>query len=179
MYRRALRGPVEESARSVSDIEDQTNKSGQAHSGEDPHERLNREFNELLYEVRTAILGVQLLFGFLLRAPFSQGFSSISASQEYVYYATLLCTVVSAALLMAPCPHHRLLWREHQRERRLKLGNRLMIAGLSFLAAAILGSVFVISEPLVGGVGAMVTTGGVGLVFLWLWYGQALLRMRD
>ncbi len=163
----------------MSDTEDR-NDSSQAHSGgEEPHERLNREFNELLFEVRTAVLGVQLLFGFLLRSPFSQGFSSISTLQEYVYYAALLCTVLSAALLMAPCPHHRLLWREHQRERRLELGNHLMIAGLSFLAAAIVGSVFVISEPLVGVVGAMVVTGGVGLVFLWLWYGQALLlRMR-
>ncbi len=163
----------------MSDTDDQNKRSGGAHRGEDAHERLNREFNELLFEVRTAVLGVQLLFGFLLRAPFSQGFSSISTLQEYVYYASLLCTVLSAALLMAPCPHHRLLWREHQRERRLELGNHLMIAGLSFLAAAIVGSVFVISEPLVGVVGAMVVTGGVGLVFLWLWYGQALLlRMR-
>jgi hypothetical protein len=169
---------VEECVRKVSDTEGQK-KSGGDHSGEGEHERLNREFNELLYEVRTAVLGVQLLFGFLLRAPFSQGFSSISTLQEYIFYSTLLCTVSSAALLMAPCPHHRLLWRKHQRERRLELGNRLMLAGLSFLAAAILGSVFLISEPLVGGVGAVVTTGGVGLVFLWLWYGQALLRMRD
>ena len=162
----------------MSDTDDQNN-SGGAHSGEEPHERLNREFNELLNEVRTAVLGVQLLFGFLLRAPFSPAFFSISTLQEYVYYATLLCTVLSAAMLMAPFPHHRLLWRQHQRERRLELGNYLMIAGLSFLAAAIVGSVFVVSEPLVGVVGAMVVTGGVGLVFLWLWYGQALLlRMR-
>ena len=162
----------------MSGTENQNN-NGEAGSSECPHERLNREFNELLYEVRTAVLGVQLLFGFLLRAPFSQRFFSISTLQEYVYYATLICTVLSAALLMAPCPHHRLLWREHQRERRLELGNRLMVAGLSFLAAAIVGSVFVISEPLVGVVGATVAIGGVGLVFLWLWYGQALfLRMR-
>ena len=162
----------------MSATEDQNN-SGADRSGENRQERLNREFNELLYEVRTAVLGVQLLFGFLLRAPFSQGFSSISTVQEYVFYATLLCTVLSAALLMAPCPHHRLLWREHQRESRVELGNSLMIAGLSFLAASILGSVFVISESLVGVAGAVVSTGGVGLVFLWLWYGQALLlRMR-
>ncbi len=161
----------------MSATEDQNNSGGDR-SGENRQERLNREFTELLYEVRTAVLGVQLLFGFLLRAPFSQGFSSISTVQEYVFYATLLCTVLSAALLMAPCPHHRLLWREHQRESRLELGNRLMIAGLSFLAASILGSVFVISESLVGVAGAVVSTGGVGLVFLWLWYGQALLRMR-
>ena len=162
----------------VSGTEDQ-NQSGGNRTSEDRQERLNREFNEFLYEVRTAVLGVQLLFGFLLRVPFSPRFFSISTLQQYIFYATLLCTVLSAALLMAPSPHHRLLWRERQRETRLELGNRLLIAGLAFLAASILGSVFVVSEPLVGVVGATVTTGGVGLVFLWLWYGQALLRTRD
>ena len=83
-----------------------------------------------------------------------------------------------AALLMAPAPHHRILWREHQRDKRLALGNALIIAGLSFLALAILGVVFLISVLVVGGVGAAVATVGVGLVFSWLWYGQPL-RLRE
>jgi len=154
-------------------------QSSGASNGEGKYERLNREFIELLQEVRTAILGVQVLFVFLLRVPFSQRFPSVSSLQEYVFYATLLCTTLSVALLMAPSPHHRVLWREHERENRLKLGNRVVMAGLSFLALAILGSVFLISDLVVGGVAAGLTTLGVGLVFLWLWYGQPLLRMRD
>ena len=146
---------------------------------EDQHERLNREFIELLQEVRTAILGVQVLFVFLLRAPFSEGFSSISTVQTYVLFATLLCTALSAALLMAPSPHHRLLWREHEREKRLELGNRMVIGGLFLLALAVLGSVFLISDLVAGGFVAGSTTVGVGLVFFWLWYGHPLLRMRD
>src|SRR5215210_8326862 len=112
-------------------------QNGGGDNGEDRHERLNREFIELLQEVRTAILGVQVLFVFLLRVPFSQRFPSVSVLEEYVFYATLICTLLSAALLMAPSPHHRVLWREHEREKRLKLGNRTVIAGLSFLALAI------------------------------------------
>jgi len=154
-------------------------QNGGGDNGEDRHERLNREFIELLQEVRTAILGVQVLFVFLLRVPFSQRFPSVSVLEEYVFYATLICTLLSAALLMAPSPHHRVLWREHEREKRLKLGNRTVIAGLSFLALAILGSVFLISNLVVGGVAAALTTAGVGVVFLWLWYGQPLFRMRD
>ncbi len=154
-------------------------QGGGGQTGEDQHERLNREFTELLQEVRTAILGLQVLFVFLLRAPFSQNFSSISIWEEYVFYATLLCTALSAALLIAPAPHHRLLWRQHHREERIELGNRLIIAGLSFLALAMVGSVFLITEFLFGGIGAVVTTVSVGLVVLWLWYVQPLLlRMR-
>src|SRR5215216_815021 len=155
-----------------------TEESGGSQTSEDQQERLNREFTELLQEARLAILGVQVLFVFLLRVPFSQRFPSVSTLEQSAIYATLLCTVLAAALLMAPTPHHRILWREHQREKRLALGNRLIMAGLSFLALATLGVVFLISELVVGGVGAAVATVGVGLVFLWVWYGQPLLSMR-
>ena len=155
-----------------------TDQSGGSQTSEDQQERLNRQFTELLQEARTAILGVQVLFVFLLRVPFSQRFPSVSMLEEYVYYATLLCTLLSAALLMAPTPHHRILWREYQREKRIEWGNRLIMAGLSFLALAILGSVFLISDLAVGRVGAGLATVGIALVFLWVWYGQPLFRMR-
>jgi len=153
-------------------------QGGGNQTSEEQHERLNRQFTELLQESRTAILGVQVLFVFLLRVPFSERFPSVSALEQYVYYATLLCTLLSAVLLMAPAPHHRLLWREHQKEKRLELGHHLIIAGLSFLAVAILGVVFLVGQLAVGGVGAVVATVGIGLLFLWVWYGQALFRMR-
>ena len=155
-----------------------TDQSGGSQSSEDQRERLNRQFTELLQETRTAILGVQVLFVFLLRVPFSQRYPSVGTLEQYVFYATLLCTLLSAVLLMAPTPHHRILWREHQREKRLELGHRLILAGLSFLALAILGVVFLISELMVGGVGAVAATLGIGLVILWVWYGQPLFGMR-
>ena len=152
--------------------------NGRGDDGEDQHERLSREFIELLQEVRTAILGVQVLFVFLLRAPFAEGFSSASVLEEYVFYATLLFTALSAAFLMSPSPHHRMLWREHEREKRLRLGNTVVQAGLFFLMLAILGSVFLISDLVLGEVAAGLTATGVGVLFLWLWYGQPL-RMRE
>ncbi len=157
----------------------ETDHSGANQSGEAQHERLNRQFSELLQESRTAILGVQVLFVFLLRVPFSQRFPSVSSLQEYVFYATLLCTLLSALLLMSPTPHHRILWRQHERGKRLELGNHMIIAGLSCLALSILGVVFLISDLVVGGAGAAVAAVSIGLVFLWVWYGQPLLRMRD
>jgi hypothetical protein len=153
-----------------------TDQSGGSQTSEDQQERLNRQFTELLQEARLAILGVQVLFVFLLRVPFSQRFPTVSTLEKYALYATLLCTVLSAALLMAPTPHHRILWREHQREKRVELGNRLIMAGLSFLALAIVGSVFLISDLVVGGVAVGLTTLGIGVVILWVWYGQPLFR---
>jgi membrane-associated HD superfamily phosphohydrolase len=147
-------------------------------NGEGRRERLNREVIELLNELRVALPGVQVLFAFLLIVPFSQEFPSVTPSQRYVYFATLLCTTVSAALLIAPSAHHRLLWRQHAKEERLGAANRLAVVGLAFLALAMLGVVFLISDVLFGGVVAAVATAGMGLVFAWFWYGQPLLRLR-
>src|SRR5215213_1706613 len=73
-------------------------------SGENHKERLDRELIELLNELRVALAGVQV--------PFSQRFSSVTPLQRHVYLATLLCAAVSAALLIAPSSHHRLMiWR--------------------------------------------------------------------
>src|SRR5215211_4570764 len=64
---------------------------------EDEQQRRNREVIELLNELRVALPGVQVLFAFLLIVPFSQGFSSVSPQQRYVYFAALLWTGISAA----------------------------------------------------------------------------------
>jgi flagellar biosynthesis protein FliR len=63
-----------------------------------------RELIELLYELRVALPGVQVLFAFLLVVPFSQRFSVVTPLQIRVYFAVLLCTAVAALLLIAPSP---------------------------------------------------------------------------
>jgi hypothetical protein len=108
----------------------------------------------------------------------SQGCRSVTLQQRYVYFATLLCTGISAALLIAPSSHHRLLWRQHAREKRLKAANRLSIGGLAFLALAMIGAIFLITDVLFGGVAAAVSAVGIGAVFVWYWYGQPLLSLR-
>jgi membrane-associated HD superfamily phosphohydrolase len=146
---------------------------------ENDKERLNRELIELLTELRVALPGVQVLFAFLLIVPFSQRFSSVSPLQRHVYFAILLCAAVSAALLIAPSSHHRLLWRQGAKEATLRAANRLSVVGLAFLALAMVGAIFLITDVLFGGVVAAVATVAIGAVFAWVWYGQPLLRLRD
>ena len=148
-------------------------------SGENHRERLDRELIELLNELRVALPGVQVLFAFLLIVPFSQRFSSVTPLQRNVYFAILLCAAVSAALLIAPSSHHRLLWRQGAKEERLRAVGRPSVLGLIFLALAMIGAIFLITDVLFGGVVASVATVAIGAVFAWVWYGQPLLRLRD
>ena len=78
-------------------------------SGEDRNERRARELGELLQELRVMLPGVQVLVAFLLTVPFSARFGDVTPVQQVVFFGTLLCTALSAGLLLAPSAHHRLL----------------------------------------------------------------------
>ena len=140
------------------------------HTGEDPQERTARELIELLQELRIVIPGVQILFAFLLTVPFSQGFTKLTTVQQYVFFATLLCTAAATALLIAPSAHHRLLFRRGVREQRLQMGNTLAILGLVFLVPAMVGVVYVITDLIFGVTTALIVTVVMALSFLLLWF---------
>lgn len=132
--------------------------------------RLDRNLGELLQELRVALPGVQVLFAFLLAVPFQTGFRHISSFQEKVYFVTLLCTAVSAALLISPTAYHRLTFRFQQKRQLVMLANRLAIGGLAFLALAMTGAIMLITDVLFGGVTTAVTSAAAGGTFFFLWY---------
>jgi hypothetical protein len=147
-------------------------------SGRDESEdaRLDRNLCELLQELRIALPGVQVLFAFLLAVPFQAGFRHISPFQEKVYFVTLLCTAVSAALLISPPAYHRMTFRFQQKRHLVTLANRLAIAGLAFLALAMTGAIMLVTDVLFGGVTTAVTSAVAGGTFFYLWYLMPLRR---
>ena len=134
---------------------------------------------ELLQELRIVLPGVQILFAFLLTVPFNQRFTQLDAAQRDVFFVTLLCTAAATALLIAPSAHHRLLWRQGVRERRLRLGNALTIAGLSFLVPAIVGVMFVITGLIFGSLVAAAVTVVMVVAFTGLWFVLPLWYRRN
>jgi len=102
--------------------------------GESHEERVNRELIELLNELRVALPGVQVLFAFLLAVPFSQRFGQVTEVQKDAYMAALLSTMTGSVFLMAPAAHHRIRFRDPDKESLLKLANVFAIVGTVFLA---------------------------------------------
>lgn len=123
-----------------------------------------------------ALPGVQVLFAFLLAVPFQQNFTEISSFEKNVYFGTLLCTAISAALLIAPSSYHRLTFRLQQKEELVLLANRFTIAGLAFLALAMIGAIVLITDVLFGSVTTIVTGIAAGVMFVALWYVLPLRR---
>ena len=139
-------------------------------------ERLDRNLGELLQELRVALPGVQVLFAFLLAVPFQQNFTEITPFEEKVYFATLLCTAISAALLISPTAYHRITFRYQQKRRLVFIANRLAIAGLGFLALAMTGAIMLITDVLFGGLATVVVSAAALAMFVVLWYVLPLRR---
>lgn len=141
-------------------------------------ERLDRNLSELLQELRVALPGVQVLFAFLLAVPFQGGFvEQITPFEEKVFFGTLLCTAISAALLISPSAYHRLTFHLQQKRELVMLSNRLAIAGLGFLALAMTGAIVLITDVLFGPVTTAVFGTAALAMFVVLW-GLLPLRRR-
>ena len=140
---------------------------------------LDAEWLELLNELRVVLPGVQVLFAFLLAAPFSAGFGDVTQVQKNAYFLSLLLTTLSSALLTAPTTFHRLRWRHGDKERMLQIMNRLTLTGVGILALAMTAAFFVIADVLFGGLAAALWTAVIGLTFGVLWYGLALKRAAE
>jgi hypothetical protein len=145
-------------------------------AGEDEKERLDRELIELLNELRIALPGVQVLFAFLLILPFSNGFSKVSEGEKIVYFAAVLCTMLSTALFIAPTTYHRLRFRDRDKERLIYLSNRLAIAGTVLLAAAMSCAIYLISEYVFNTWVGLAATAFTAITFASLWYALPLRR---
>ena len=131
---------------------------------------------ELLQELRVALPGVQILFAFLLTVPFAQGFERVTSFQKNLFFATLLCTALSTACLIAPTATHRLRFHKHDRKYVIESANTLLITGLAFLALAILGAVTLITDYLFDGSARWIWPALIAVVIGALWFVRPLLR---
>jgi hypothetical protein len=145
---------------------------------EDRKERVDRELIELLNEIRVALPGAQVLFAFLLTLPFTQRFGALSAADRDAYFAAFLCTALGTSMLMAPTMHHRLRFRERDKERMLLGFNKLILGGSVFLAAAIALSVYVVTSMLFRSTWAAAAGAGLAAWLVGLWYVLPLVQRR-
>jgi hypothetical protein len=137
--------------------------------GESLAERLDRNWGDLVQELRVVQTGVQFLTGFLLTLPFQQRFTQLTGRQQALYLATVSASIASTAFLQAPVSVHRALFRRHQRQRAVLVAHRVAMIGIIFLAAAILGVAAIIFDVVSGTRAAVIAAAAIGIVLGVLW----------
>jgi hypothetical protein len=136
---------------------------------ETPTERLDRNWEDLLQELRVVQTGVQLLTGLLLTAVFQQRFADLSPGLRVVYLITVCASVLATATLIAPVAMHRALFRRRARAALVQVGQRMAVAGLTLLALAVSGVMCLIFWVVAGGLAGAIAAGLALVVFALLW----------
>ena len=156
--------------RARSDASSPLDPSGDAtHRDESEPQRVDRNWTELLQELRVTQTGVQLLTGFLLTLPFQERFTKLSSASRYVYLATVGCSIASTIALVAPVGAHRLLFRRHARRSIVAFAHGSALAGLLLLGLAICGVAYVVTVLLTNVTAASVAAGSAAALALALW----------
>ena len=142
-------------------------------------EKLTRNWNELLQELRVAQTGVQILTGFLLTIPFTDRFSPLDDQQRTIYLCVLVGSVVTTCLIVAPVSFHRVLFRQH-RESRGWSAPRTCAPGSAWRCLAVVSSAVVlfVFDVVVGTTAGYVASALVLALFVGLWLGTPLLARR-
>jgi hypothetical protein len=149
-------------------------------SSENPQQRLARNLNDLLQELRVALAGVQILFGFLLSIVFTVPYQHTTPLQRGAHLIAVLFAVISVALMTAPAAWHRLLFRQGQRPEILRVSNGFAIGGLVFLALAMSSTVFLLADVVLGNWPAIAACALTVAWFGMLWFALPLRqRPRD
>jgi O-antigen/teichoic acid export membrane protein len=136
---------------------------------ETPTQRLDRNWTDLLQELRVVQTGVQLLTGFLLTLPFQQKFSQLSHAERGVYLMAVGASILATGFLQAPVSVHRALFRQHRRKETVLLAHHLAIVGILFLACAVVAVTLLIFDVMLGWAGGILAGAIAGLLLLTLW----------
>lgn len=145
---------------------------------ETPNERADRNWSELLQELRVMQTGVQILTGFLLTLPFQSRFADLDRYQVNVYLALVIAAVIATALIVAPVSVHRVLFRKQMKGNIVTLTDRITRIALAVLALVITGVAMLVFDVVVGRTAGIIAGSAalVLMVLLWVLLPEVLRR---
>ncbi|WP_200215347.1 DUF6328 family protein [Micromonospora coerulea] len=138
-------------------------------SKETEKQRWQRNFADLLQELRVAQTGVQILFAFLLTLPFSNGFTRTTEFQKDVYIVALLSAAAATAMIISPVAFHRALFRQGRKPELVRFAHRMASGGLAFMLISMVSAVLLITDFVLSRAMAIVLTALTALWFLVFW----------
>lgn len=119
-------------------------------------ERLDRNWTDLLQELRITQTGLQLLSGFLLTLAFTQRFAQLERWQKLIYLALVVIAGVAVGLNLTPVMLHRRLFGKHVKARVVRVGHILSQVVIALVALLVIGTAALIFSVVLGKVSAVI-----------------------
>lgn len=141
---------------------------------------MDRNYGELLQELRVTQTGTQILFAFLLTIAFTPVFAEAGEFTHRVYAATLVLCALATTLLIAPVALHRTTFRHGRKHSLIRASNLFALAGVHVLLVAVVGSLVIALDVVLPRTVAVVIAAAMALVTVGLWVVFPLVvRLRD
>ncbi|WP_448811588.1 DUF6328 family protein [Agromyces bauzanensis] len=136
---------------------------------ETPNERSDRNWNDILQELRVALTGTQLIGGFLLAVAFQPRFVELDPYQLALYLVLVALAGLATVIGLAPVTLHRALFRRRAKERVVRTGDRLLIANLIVVALLVVGVTSLVFDLALNRAAGLVALGVGAAVLIGLW----------
>jgi hypothetical protein len=146
---------------------------------ETEEERVTRNWNELLQELRVTQTGIQILTGFLLTVPFSDRFSDLDSLQRDTYLIVLCGAVITTGLVLAPVAYHRILFRQRMKPWLVEASHRSAQAGLFTLGLTVSGVVFLVFDLVIDRGASLAALVVAAVFFSVLWAVVPVMKDRN
>lgn len=137
---------------------------------ETDQERFDRNYEELLQELRVAQTGTQILFAFLLTVSFTPLMQQAGTFTHRLLAVAILASAGATALLIAPVAFHRLVFRRGLKKPLVIVASRLTQGGLALLLLALLATCMLALDAVLSRGTSIVLTAAMGLWFAGFWY---------
>jgi len=146
---------------------------------ESEDERADRNWIEVLQELRVLQTGSQILSGFLLALAFQPGFADLSDGQRTFYLVLVVVSALSAIIALAPVALHRGVFQQRMKRGVVLYGHAALITALVTVGALVAGVVAFVFDVVMSTDAALFIGGALGLLIAVLWIvAPVLLRLR-
>jgi predicted PurR-regulated permease PerM len=113
-------------------------------------EQLDRNWMELIQELRVLQTGVQILAGFLLTLPFQQRFETLDDFQVTLYLVNVGLAALTTAFILLPVSVHRRLFRKRLKATLVASADNITKIALGGVAALSVGTAALVFDVTAG-----------------------------
>lgn len=131
---------------------------------ESPNQRLDRNWVEILQELRVTQTGTQVLTGFLLAIAFQPRFAGLAPYQQRIYVVLVVVSVLTTALGLAPVSLHRSLFRRRAKLVVVGVGHLVLRLVLLGVGLVLTGTVLLVVDVVLGLAAGLAAAAGTALV---------------
>ncbi|MCP2049188.1 DUF6328 family protein [Paenarthrobacter histidinolovorans] len=146
---------------------------------ESTEERMDRNWMELIQELRVLQTGVQILGGFLLTLPFQSRFGELDDWQRGLYLFNVMVAALTTVLIVIPVSVHRRLFRRGLKATLVSSADAVTKWALGGVALLIVGSATLVFDFTAGRTAGIVAGGFIVLTLLLLVVGMPLRLYRQ